>query len=79
MYIFVRMFDVAVPKGVFSDEVMVKLWSDFSRFSSDADSTPGNVEVVMIGVDDGDGSIGINLVLSIKIGLVNILVITSHT
>ena len=66
--IFVSMFCVAVPKGVFSDEVMVKLCSDFSRFSSGFDSTPGNVEVNKIGVD-GDGSIGINLVLSIVSGL----------
>ena len=33
------------------------------------DSTAGNVEVTMIGVDEGDGSIGINLVLSIALGL----------
>ena len=52
-----------------TDEVMVKSCSDFSRFSSDVDSTPDNVEVAMIGVDDGDGSIGINLVLSIPSGL----------
>ena len=56
------------PK-VFSDEVMVKSCSDFSRFSSGVDSTPGNVEVAVIGVDDVDGSIGINLILSIALGL----------
>ena len=63
------MFCVAVPKVVFSDEVMVKLCRDFSRFSSGVDSTAGNVEVAMIGVDEGDGSIGINLVLLIALGL----------
>ena len=53
MFIFVKMFCVDVPKGVFSDEVTVKLRSDFSRFSG-VDSTPGNAEVGMISVDDAD-------------------------
>ena len=48
---------------------MVKLCWDFPRFSLGVDSTAGNVEVAMIGVDDGDGSIGIYLVLSISLGL----------
>ena len=63
------MFCVDVAQGVFSDEVIVKLCSDFSRFSTGVDSTPGNIEVGISGVDDGDGSIGINLVLSIASGL----------
>ena len=54
MFIFVKMFCVDVPKGVFSDEVIVKLCSDFSRFSAGVDSTPGNAEVGMSSVDDAD-------------------------
>ena len=60
------MFCVDVPIDSFSDKVIVKSCSDFSRFSADFDSTHGNVED---GVDDGDCSIGINLVLSIAEGL----------
>ena len=65
---FVKMFCVDVPKGVFPDKVIVKSCSNFSRFSAGVDSTPDNVEVGMT-VVDGDGSIGINLVLSIASGL----------
>ena len=68
MFIFIKMFCVDVPEGVFSDEVILKSCSDFSRFSVGFDSTlavPGNVEVGMSGFDDGDDFIGINLVLSI--------------
>ena len=59
MFIFVKIF-CDVTKVLFSDEVIVKSCSDFSRFSVDIDSilaAPGNVEFGMGGVDDGDGSI----------------------
>ena len=52
-------------KVFFSDKVIVKSSSDFSRFS-----TPSNIEVGTGGVYDGNGSIGINLVLSIASGLI---------
>ena len=72
MFIFVKMFCVDVAKGVFSDEVILKSCSDLSRFSVGVDSilaAPGNVEVGMGGVEDADGSISINLVLSIASAL----------
>ena len=53
------------PKVFFSDKVIVKSSSDFSRFS-----TPSNIEIGTGGVYDGNGSIGINLVLSIASGLI---------
>ena len=72
MFIFVKMFCADVNKGAFFDEVTGKSCSDFSSLSVGVDATlvaPGNAEVGMSGVDDGDSSIGINLVLSIASGL----------
>ena len=62
MFILVKMFCV----DVFSDKV--KLCCDFSMFSVGVDSTPVNDEVGISGVDDGDGSIGINLVYQLLLG-----------
>ena len=64
IFIIVKIFCVDVVKGVFSDEVIVKSCSDFSRFSVAVDfilAALGNVKVGMGGVDDSDGAIGINL------------------
>ena len=51
---------------VFSDKV--KSCCDFSMFSVGVDSTPVNDEVGISSVDDGDGSIGINLVYQLLLG-----------
>ena len=64
MFIFVKIFCVDEAKGVFSDKVIVKSCSDFSRFSVGVDfilAAPGNVEVGRGGVDGSDCAIGINL------------------